>query len=73
MCRGASGVYAGVHGGEEVVVSSFFDRALPRRDPNTVVAEPDDQVSYRLVDERLERRERARRAAQSRTGDRRDR
>ena len=48
-------------------MSSFFDRALPRRDPNTVVAEPDDQVSWRLADERLERRERARARVNSRT------
>ena len=55
-------------------MSSFFDRALPRRDPSTVVAEPDDQVSFRLADERRERvLEARRRAAKSRTGERRDR
>ena len=57
-------------------MSSFMERALPRRDPETRVVEPADRVSYRLVDERLERRERARkrakRAAADRTGDRRD-
>lgn len=53
-------------------MSSFFDRAVPRRDPESVVSGPDEQVSYRLADERLERRERARRAAAGRTGDRRD-
>lgn len=53
-------------------MSSFMERALPRRDPETRVVEPADQVSYRLVDARLERRERAKRAAADRTGDRRD-
>lgn len=48
-------------------MSSFMERALPRRDPETRVVEPADQVSYRLVDERLERRERARARVNSRT------
>lgn len=53
-------------------MSSFMERAVPRRDPETRVVEPADQVSYRLVDERLERRERARARVNSRTGERRE-
>ena len=53
-------------------MSSFVERALPRRDPETRVVEPADQVSWRLSDARLERREQARRRAADRTGDRRD-
>ena len=50
---------------------SFFEQVLPaeRKDHWTTT---DEQVSHRLADARLERRERAKRAAQSRTGDRRD-
>ena len=54
-------------------MSSFMERALPRRDPETRVSTPGEQVSWRLADARLERREEARkRAKKIRTGDRRD-
>lgn len=53
-------------------MSSFFDRALPRRDPDAQVSCEEDRVSYRLADERLERRERARARVNSRTGERRE-
>ena len=59
-----------LHGG--AVVSSFVEKSVipaVRRDHWTTAEE---QVSHRLADARLERRERAKRAAQSRTGDRRD-
>lgn len=72
MFGGAPRLYAGVHGWE-AVVSAFFDRALPRRSPDARVSEPDDQVSFRLSDARVERRELAKkRASKSRTGERRD-
>ena len=72
MLRGESGVFAGVHGWE-AVVSAFVERALPRRDPDARVSEPEDQVSFRLADARVERRELAKkRASKSRTGGRRD-
>ena len=47
-------------------MSSFFDRAVPRRDPESVVSGPDEQVSYRLADERVARREMARERAKAR-------
>lgn len=65
MCGGEPQVSPGAE--EEGSVSSFMERALPRRDPEAVVSGPADQVSYRLVDERLERRERARARVNSRT------
>ena len=67
-----SGVFERVHGGEEVVVSSFFDRALPRRAPDAQVSAPGEQVSWRLADERRERIEEARKRAKNRTGGRHD-
>ena len=55
-------------------MSAFVERALPRRDPDARVSEPDDQVSFRLADARVERRELAKkRASKSRTGGRRER
>ena len=53
-------------------MSSFMERAVPRRDPESVVSGPAEQVSYRLADERVERRERARARVASRTGERRE-
>ena len=55
---------------EEGSVSSFMERALPRRDPETRVVEPADQVSYRLADERVARREMARERAKARKEER---
>ena len=54
-------------------MSAFFDRALPRRAPDARVSGEEDRVSHRLADARLERRERARKRAADRTGDRRER
>lgn len=48
----------------------FVERALPRRSPDTQVSTPDEQVSWRLADARLERREEARKRAKNRTGER---
>ena len=53
-------------------MSSFVERALPRRNPDARVSGEEDRVSWRLSDARLERREQARRRAADRTGDRRD-
>ena len=54
-------------------MSSFVERALPRRAPDAQVSCEEDRVSWRLADARLERREEARKlAARNRTGDRRD-
>ena len=72
MLRGESGVFEGVHGWE-AVMSAFVERALPRRNPDARVSEPDDQVSFRLADARVERREEARKRAENRTGGRRER
>lgn len=54
-------------------MSAFMERAVPRRSPDAQVSLPEEQVSWRLADARLERRERAMRAAADRTGDRRER
>ena len=54
-------------------MSSFVEKSVipaSRRDHWT---RPDEQVSHRLADARLERRERAKRAAADRTGERRGR
>ena len=51
-------------------MSSCFDRALPRRNPNTQVSGPGEQVSWRLADAREERREKAREAARKRKEER---
>ena len=53
-------------------MSAFFDRALPRRAPDAQVSAPGEQVSWRLADARMERREQARKRAENRAGDRRD-
>lgn len=53
-------------------MNQFFERAIVPASDRTQLTRPDEQVSWRLSDERLGRRERAKRAAQSRTGDRRD-
>lgn len=44
-------------------MSAFVERALPRRSPDAQVSHPGEQVSWRLADERLERREEARKRA----------
>ena len=44
-------------------MSAFFDRALPRRASDAQVSAPGEQVSWRLSDARLERREEARKRA----------
>ena len=53
-------------------MNQFFESSvLPASFPESHVR-PEEQVSWRLADERLERRERAMRAAADRTGDRGD-
>lgn len=51
-------------------MSSFVERALPRRNPESRVVEPGDRVSWRLADRRVERREEAKRRAEERKEDR---
>ena len=52
---------------------SFFESSvLPASDPASL-SRPEEQVSWRLADARLERREQARKRAENRTGERRDR
>ena len=58
---------------ELLIVSSFVEKSVipaVRKDHWTTA---DEQVSWRLADARLERRERAKCAAADRTGERRDR
>ena len=68
VCGGEPQVSPGAE--EEGSVSSFFERAVPRRDPESVVSGPDEQVSYRLADERVARREMARERAKARKEER---
>ena len=53
-------------------MNQFFESSVvPASFPESHVR-PEEQVSWRLVDARLERREEARNRAKNRTGDRRD-
>lgn len=65
--RGMGGSRSSVSGG----AANCLFVCLPCHNALETV-EPADQVSYRLVDERLERRERARARVNSRTGERRE-
>ena len=53
-------------------MNQFFESSVvPASDPARL-SRPEEQVSYRLADARLERREEAQNRAKNRTGDRRD-